>query len=142
MDVTTRDLDDLVTRAAVHDLVVGFYREIVNDDLLGPVFDDVAEVDWAEHIPKLIDYWSRLLVDEPGRQQPIVAAHRRLHQSEPLQAVHCDRWWQLWCESVDGHWSGPAADRAKNHAESMMRGMAKHVFGFEWAPPETSALSG
>ena len=54
------DLRDLDSRAAIHDLVVGFYREIVFDDLLEPVFGEVAEVDWAEHIPRLIAYWQRV----------------------------------------------------------------------------------
>jgi hypothetical protein len=45
---------DLDTRTQIHDLVVRFYREVVFDDLLGPVFADVAEVDWSVHIPKLI----------------------------------------------------------------------------------------
>ena len=133
---TAASPQDLVTRAAVHDLVVGFYREIVHDDLLGPVFDEVAEVDWAEHIPVLIDYWSRILVDEDGPSHPIVAAHRHLHAKEPLRAAHCDRWWHLWCESLDSGWVGPGAERAKDHAASLMRGMAKHVFGFDWSPSE------
>ena len=41
---------DLARRADIHDLVVAFYREIVFDDLLAPVFDEVADVDWAVHI--------------------------------------------------------------------------------------------
>ena len=31
---------DLGTRSQIHDLVVRFYREIVFDDLLGPVFEE------------------------------------------------------------------------------------------------------
>ena len=57
---------DLDSRAAIHDLVVGFYREIVFDELLEPVFGEVAEVDWTLHIPKLIDYWCRVLLRQPG----------------------------------------------------------------------------
>ena len=60
-DPTTHDLE---TRADIHDLVVAFYREIVFDDLLEPVFGEVAEVDWALHIPKLIDYWCRVLLGQ------------------------------------------------------------------------------
>ena len=48
-----RDLD---SRSEIHDLVIDFNREIVFDPVLGPVFDEVAEVDWADHIPRLIDY--------------------------------------------------------------------------------------
>lgn len=68
----TRDLD---TRPQIHDLVVRFYREIVFDDLLGPVFDEVAEVDWSTHIPKLIDYW----LSSPARPTRL----RRLHPACP-----------------------------------------------------------
>ena len=52
--------------AKVHALVVDFYREVAFDDLLGPMFGEVAEVDWATHIPKLIDYWCRVLLGQPG----------------------------------------------------------------------------
>lgn len=129
------DAPDLVTRVAVHDLVVDFYREVVFDDLLGPVFSDVAEVDWAEHIPKLVDYWSRILIGELGSGRPITGVHRDLHGTEPLRPEHCDRWWTLWTECIDARWKGPVADRAEAHARSLMTGMARHVFGFEWAPP-------
>jgi hemoglobin len=68
---------DIETRSDVHDLVVAFYREIVFDDLLAPVFGEVAEVDWAMHIPKLIDYWCRVLLGQAGYSGAILAAHRR-----------------------------------------------------------------
>ena len=47
---------DLDSRAKTHDLVVDFYREIAFDDLLGPVFAEVPEVDRATHIRKLIEW--------------------------------------------------------------------------------------
>src|SRR5688572_17214227 len=93
-----RDLD---TRAQIHDLVVDFYREIVFDDLLGPVFDEVAEVDWAEHIPKLIDYWCRVLLGERGYHGMILGPHRRVHDIEAFQPEHFDRWFRLWVASID-----------------------------------------
>ena len=52
----THSAGDLVSRADIHDLVVEFYREVVFDDLLAPFFGEVAEVDWSQHIPRLIDY--------------------------------------------------------------------------------------
>lgn len=130
---------DLDTRTAVHDLVVDFYREIVFDDLLEHVFGDVAEVDWEIHIPKLVDYWCRILLDDPGPKYPIMAAHRDLHALEPLHPEHCDRWWTLWSTCIDRQWSGPRAQHARDHAASLMSGMARHVFGFEWSPPELAA---
>ena len=76
---------DITSRGDVHDLVVGFYREIVFDELLAPVFAEVAETDWTVHIPRLIDYWCRILLREPGYRGAIVAAHRHVHDLDAFR---------------------------------------------------------
>lgn len=108
---------DLDTRSDIHDVVVHFYREVVFDDLLAPVFGEVAEVDWTEHIPKLIDYWCQVLLGEPGYVGYILGPHRSVHEKSPITAELFDRWYLLWSESVDTRWCGPLADKAKDHAE-------------------------
>lgn len=47
------------------------------DDLLAPVFTEVAEVDWSAHIPRLIDYWCRVLLGEPGYDGAILTGAAR-----------------------------------------------------------------
>lgn len=126
---------DLATRTDVHDLVTIFYREIVFDELLEPIFGEVAEVDWAEHIPKLIDYWCWILFGTDGYPGHVTGVHRHLHAQRPIGPVHCDRWFALWVDSIDAGWSGPYADKAKGHAATLMAGMAKHLFGFAWTVP-------
>src|SRR3954469_18219316 len=95
--VHTPDLD---RRAAIHDLVVHFYREIVFDDVLAPVFEEVAEVDWRAHIPNLIDYWCRVLLGEGAYLGALVAAHRHVHEIEAFRLEHFDRWYALWVRSI------------------------------------------
>ena len=129
-------LPDLSNPSQIHDLVTIFYREIVFDVLLEPVFSDVAEVDWVEHIPKLIDYWCWILLGGDGYPGAVTRTHRHLHETKPLEPAHCDRWYQLWAMSIDSRWAGPYADHAKGHAASLMTGMAKRIFGFAWQPPE------
>ena len=128
-------LPDLSDRTQIHHLVVAFYREIVFDELLEPVFGDVAEVDWAEHIPKLIDYWCWIVLGRDRYPGAVTRAHRHLHEMSAIEPEHCDRWFQLWVASIDAGWAGPNAERAKHHAEVLMAGMAKRVFGYEWTPP-------
>ena len=125
----TRDLD---TRAEIHDLVVRFYREIAFDDLLEPIFGEVAEVDWVEHIPRLIDYWCSIIFRTTSYGGSVTKTHRRLHNLQPIEPEHCDRWFALWVYCVDERWEGPNADRAKSYAAALMAGMAKRVFGFDW----------
>ena len=132
----TDERPDLATPAQVHDLVTVFYREIVFDELLEPIFGEVAEVDWVDHIPKLIDYWCWILFGTDPYPGAVTRTHRRVHEKRPLTGAHCDRWFALWVASVDSRWAGPHADHAKRHAQTLMAGMAKRVFGFEWAVPQ------
>lgn len=127
---------DLATATDVHDLVTRFYREIVFDELLEPIFGEVAEVDWAEHIPNLIDYWCWILFGTGAHPTSLTKVHRHLHGQRPIESDHCDRWFSLWAATIDAGWTGPHADRAKAHAEALMAGMAKHVFGFTWRAPD------
>ena len=126
---------DLDTRTRIHDLVVDFYREVAMDDLLGPVFGEVAEVDWAEHIPKLIDYWCRVLIRQPGYDGYILRAHQRVAALEPFGAELFDRWFRLFVDAVDRQWRGPMADRAKHHAAQIAAMLSRQVAGEDWAPP-------
>ena len=130
-----RDHPDLTSRTQVNDLVIAFYREIMFDDLLGPVFEEVAEVDWPEHILNLIDYWCWILHGTKGFRGSVTRTHRHLHALEPIETEHCDRWISLWRSCIDERFTGPLADKAVSHAETLMAGMAKHVFGFSWTPP-------
>lgn len=126
---------DITTRSDVHDLVVGFYREVVFDDLLGPVFEEVAEVDWSAHIPKLIDYWCRVLLGQPGYDGFILGPHRQVHEREAFRLELFDRWYLLFVEAVDDEWSGPVAERAKAHAARMAATLSRRLLGVEWTVP-------
>ena len=123
---------DLDNRTAIHDLVVHFYREIVFDDVLGPVFSEVAEVDWSVHIPKLIDFWCRVLLGEVGYEGNLLAAHHHVHNLEPLRVEHFDRWYALWEAGVDAGWTGPIAERAKSHAFRIGTTLARRILDVSW----------
>lgn len=131
---TPEALPDLDRRSRIHDLVVDFYREVAMDEVLGPVFNEVAEVDWAEHIPKLIDYWCRVLLRQPGYDGYILRAHQRVAAVEPFRAEMFDRWFQLFVDAVDREWCGPVADRAKEHAAQIANVLSRQVVGENWAP--------
>jgi hemoglobin len=136
-DVEVRDLG---SRSDVHDLVVGFYREVVFDDLLEPVFGVVAEVDWASHIPKLIDYWCRVLFGDPSYRGTVLAPHRHVHEIEPLRVEHFDRWYHLWVTTIDDGWAGPIAEQAKRHAARIGGSLARRLLGIDWRPTDSAGV--
>src|SRR5690348_12638161 len=73
----TRDLE---TRADIAEMVRRFYRDVAMDNVLGPVFNDVARVDWAEHLPKLTAFWCRALLGETGYEGNPFEAHARINE--------------------------------------------------------------
>jgi hemoglobin len=136
---TARDLE---SRTDIHDLVVAFYREVVFDEILAPVFGEVAEVDWALHIPRLIDYWCRVLLGQPGYSGAILDAHRHVHGIEPLREEHFDRWYALWLDAIGPRWAGPNADRARTHAAHIAGVLARQLLDLEWQAPSLVAPGG
>ena len=126
---------DLETRSDIHDLVVRFYREIAFDDILAPVFVEVAEVDWSVHIPKLIDFWCRVLLGQPGYDGFVLGAHREVHELESFRPELFDRWYSLFVETLDETWWGPIAERAKVHAARIAATLARRLLDIEWQPP-------
>ena len=105
------------------------------DDLLAPVFIDMAEVEWSEHIPLLIDYWCRILLGHPGYQDAILSAHQHVHDREALTAEHFDRWYSLWAATIDDRWAGPCAERAKHQAAKIGATLARRISSIDWAAP-------
>lgn len=102
-------------------MVRRFYQDVAQDDLLGPVFNDVAKVDWGEHLETLTAFWCRVLLDRPGYGGNPFRAHAHIHSQEPFTAAHFERWLALFHDTVELGWAGPAADRALQLAQDVAR---------------------
>lgn len=72
-------------------LVRTFYDRARWDDLIGPVFEE-AVVDWDDHIGKITDFWSSVML-RTGRYQ---GRPMRPHLILPLTGAHFDRWLALF----------------------------------------------
>jgi hemoglobin len=113
-----RDLDD---HDAVAEMVICFYRDVAMDDLLGPMFNDVAKVDWAEHLTKLTAFWCRALFAIPGYEGNPFRAHQRIHAQRAFTKAHFERWLDLFYGTIDSRWAGPNAEKAKAFADRVAR---------------------
>jgi hemoglobin len=97
-------------------LVNLFYDRVRDDDILGPIFDDVAHVDWATHLPRMYDFWESVLFARATFKGAPLVVHRVLAQHTPLTADTFSRWVTLFQSTVDDLFSGPMAEHAKNSA--------------------------
>src|SRR5690606_32606985 len=85
----TRDLDD---PSEIAEMVRRFYADVAQDDLLGPLFNHVARVDWSEHLPKLSAFWCRALLGQQGYSGNPFRAHALVHRQSPFTLAHFERW--------------------------------------------------
>jgi hemoglobin len=126
--VDTEGPGDLATREDLELLVRSFYRQAAQDELLGPVFE-AADVDWAAHIPKLVDFWAWQLFGQRGYEGHPLLAHRPLQATTPFRPAHYARWLELFVDTVDEWFAGPVADIAKLKAEKMARALQRLMAG-------------
>lgn len=121
-----RDLDDEVE---ITELVRRFYQDVAQDDLLGPMFNDVAQVNWYEHLPKLTAFWCRILLSQPGYEGNPYRAHVETDAKQPFTAEHFVRWLDLFHDHVDLGWSGPKAEEAKAFARRVAMVHSRAIVG-------------
>lgn len=124
----TRDLD---SPDQIAELVRRFYGDVAQDDLLGPMFNDVAQVDWSEHLPKLTAFWCRVLLGMPGYAGNPFRAHMLVHAQRAFTPAHFERWLSLFHETLELGWTGPCADRAGEVADNVARVHSQQIIGQE-----------
>lgn len=128
------DKPDLDSRENIERFVDLFYEQLLADEQLAPIFVDVAEIDLAEHLPHIKAYWCKLLLGERGYQRHTMKIHRELHGKRPLRRRDFERWLAFFTRTVDAHFAGERAERAKQVAASIAANMA-HSLPAQNGPP-------
>lgn len=113
------DKKDIQSEADIERLVGQFYSRVRQDALLGPIFDGVAQVDWAHHIPRLIGFWSTILLGSGQYTGNPVVPHLALGHKTSIRSVHFERWLALFTQTVDDLFTGEQAEQAKIRAQSI-----------------------
>lgn len=104
---------DLNNPEQIAEMVRRFYADVAQDSLLGPIFNDIACVDWSAHLPKLSAFWCRALLSMPGYEGNPYRSHQLINARSPFAVAHFERWLELFVETVDLGWAGPKAEQAK-----------------------------
>jgi hemoglobin len=111
------ELKDISTESDVTVLVNAFYTKVRGDALLFTVFDPIVKDNWDQHLQRMVEFWSTLLLytkkftDDPLKK----------HLPLPIDKVHFDRWLMLFNETIDELFKGQIAENAKKRANSIAR---------------------
>ena len=121
------NLPDMDSPANVERFVDLFYQRMLADEELAPIFLDVAAVDLDVHLPHIKDYWRKLLLGETAYRRHTMNIHRQLHGKRALTPADFDRWLALFTRTVDEHYAGERAERAKRVAAAIAANMQKSL---------------
>lgn len=104
---------DLTSRTDIELFVDTFYAKVVRNTLIGPIFTDVASVEWDHHLPVMYSFWETLLLNGRSYAGNPMASHAALNKTFPLRQHHFDEWVRILRETVDELFAGPVAEQAK-----------------------------
>jgi hemoglobin len=106
-------MKDLLTQEDIRLMVDSFYDSVNKDNLLSPVFNDHAHVDWQHHLPKMYDFWNTILFTRGNYKGSPFEKHIGL----PVEKEHFDRWLHLFEENIRLHFKGPNTEEAIQRAK-------------------------
>jgi hemoglobin len=110
---------DIKSRADIELLINSFYEKVKNDDLIGYIFNNVANINWAHHLPIMYDFWEFSLLETASYKGNLIDKHIGLHKQEPLTAAHFERWQFLFNQTLDELFAGENVLKAKQKVELM-----------------------
>lgn len=128
--VSNPKIDDVLIRALVH----GFYDQIRQDALLGPIFERAIGTGWDAHLAKMCDFWSSVMCMTGRYKGNPMSAHLRLKTVRP---EHFERWLALFRESAAAICPPDIAPLFVARAETIARSLQLGMF---WRPSRETAM--
>ena len=112
-------LKDLKDRSDIELLVNTFYEKVKVDDKIGFFFNEVVQLDWEKHMPKMYDFWEMTLFQKGNFIGNPIKVHKGLNEKSPMKKEHFDHWVKLFHSTVDELFEGVNAQLAKTRALSI-----------------------
>jgi hemoglobin len=103
---------DILTHDDVVMLVDKFYSTVLGDEILAPFF---THIDFDHHKPRMIHFWSFVLLDEPGYTTNIFDKHANM----ALTADALQRWVLLFEQTARACFSGEKTELAILRAKTI-----------------------
>jgi hemoglobin len=108
----------------IADLVERFYAKVRRDDYVGGVFES-AVIDWPEHLDRLTDFWSSVMLGTGRYKGNPMAVHHR--HRDLIRPDMFDRWLALWretaAETMPPAEAAAFVEKAERIAESLKLGL-------------------
>ena len=117
----------MITPNNIEVFITRFYAKVNRDELLSPIFNQVAEVDWNEHIPKICKFWNSVLLKTGEYRGNAYQKHIDLTQMTSIDMKHFDRWLELFSKQAYIDFSESDAEFVISKAQTIARSLKMGV---------------
>lgn len=102
-------------------LVNSFYNAVQENEILGFIFNDVAKINWDEHLPRMYAFWTSMLLNEHLFSGNPMEKHITLSRITSMTEIQFNEWLLLFTTTVDKLFKGEIANEAKFRAGNIAR---------------------
>ncbi len=107
-----------ISEETIHLMVHEFYAEVREDPCLGPIFERRLHGQWPEHLARMCDFWSSVLLSSGRFCGNPRETHSTLSNSG-VRPAHFERWLYLFKGVVERIFTAEAARDIYRRAEHM-----------------------
>lgn len=118
--------EEAITEESIRLLVESFYDGVRRDEVLGPVFDKALHGDWDGHLPRMVDFWSTVLLGTSRFQGNVYGKHMAL---TGIEREHFVRWLALFKQTVILLFADSAAEEILLIADRISGSLQLGFFG-------------
>ncbi|HMY84841.1 MAG TPA: group III truncated hemoglobin [Saprospiraceae bacterium] len=118
---------DITNKQDILKIILIFYDRVKTDDVIGIFFTEVVQINWDKHIPHMVSFWESVLFYTGDYSGSPINTHRGIHQKYKTQPKHFARWIKLFNQVIDENYSGPNAEKMKNHTISIAKVMQQKI---------------
>jgi len=118
---------DLENREDIILLVNTFYDNINKNKILSPIFNEIAKINWQDHLPKMYSFWASLLLGEHSYSGNPMQKHVELSKLTQMSELEFSEWIILFNKTVDNLFAGEKSDEAKTRAANIARLMLHKI---------------
>ena len=111
---------DILSRNDIYFVIADFYKKLVIDKTMVPLFKDIVEQDQLEpHIDIINDFWEDLLFQTYKYKNNPMQKHLDFHQKMSFTKKHFHLWLQYLSSTIDANFRGINSENMKTRALSI-----------------------
>ncbi len=118
---------DIKDRKDIELIVNTFYEKVRNNTILGYIFNDVANINWEAHLPKMYSFWASILLGEHSFSGNPMQKHIALSKITAMTDKEFSEWLHLFIQTIDELFMGEKANEAKLRAANIARLMLHNI---------------